>query len=196
MTETVVLTGRTVRLRTPGGTDLPILADWFADPELVAPFDRYAWDRPDTMAESIRRAPSEPASLAPRFVIEPLEGGPIVGCVGHYVAHPVLAILDVWYLVGDPKARGRGYGGEAVGLLVDHLFATTAYERVGATCDVANLASSKLLEGLGFRREGTYASGLHHHAGWHDVAVYGITRSEWAARSRSSPGPGSSSKGR
>ena len=179
------LVGRRVRLRPPMESDLPVLTRWFVDPELVAPFDRFAYDAPEALAASIRGAPAEPGSLAPRYVIEPLAGGAPVGCVGHYVAHPVLAILDVWYLIGDPAARGQGYGSEAVALLVDELFATTAYERVGATCDVANLASSKLLERLGFRREGTYRAGLHHHAAWHEVAVYGITRPEWAARARS-----------
>ncbi|MFI5415689.1 MAG: GNAT family N-acetyltransferase [Candidatus Lutacidiplasmatales archaeon] len=176
------LTGPKLLLRPPTPEDLPTLYAWYLDPELVSPFDRYSMDSFDDLARSVREAPDDPASLAPRFVLEPHGGGPIVGCVGHYSAHPVLTLVDVWYLVGAPRARGAGFGSEAVGLLVDHLFRTTAVERVGATTDVANAASYKLLERLGFRREGTYRSALFHHAAWHDVAVYGITRTEWMTR--------------
>jgi RimJ/RimL family protein N-acetyltransferase len=68
-------------------------------------------------------------------------------------------------------------------LLVDHLFRTEFVERVGATCDVDNVPSYRLLEGLDFRHEGTLRSALFHHGRWHDVRVYGVTRAEWVARS-------------
>ena len=176
------LEGARIRLRPPAEADLPTVAGWFSDPELVAPFDRYGWDRFDTLAEGIRRAPEDPTSLAPRYLIESRAGGAPLGCVGHYRAHPVLAILDVWYLVAAPTARGAGVGTEAVALLADHLFATTAFARIGATCDVENVASAKLVQRLGFHREGTLRSGLYHHGRWHDVAVFGVTRSDWQHR--------------
>jgi RimJ/RimL family protein N-acetyltransferase len=177
------LLGRLVRLRPPTKQDVPRLSGWYLDPELVSPFDRYAMDRPDDLAHSLLTAPQDPTSLAPRFMIEPIAGGPAVGAVGHFSAHPILTLMDVWYVIGAPEGRGKGYGSDAVGVLIGHLFATTVVERVGAVCDVANVGSYKLLEHLGLRREGTYRSALYHHAGWHDVAVYGITRSEWTARS-------------
>ena len=80
--------------------------------------------------------------------------------------------------MGDRAARGHGYGREAVGLLTDHLFRSTSVERVAATCDVENAASAKLVEGLGFRREGTFRNAFYHHGRWHDVYVYGVTRAE------------------
>jgi len=92
----------------------------------------------------------------------------------------------VWYVLGDLASRGHGFGKESVRLLTDHLFTSNALERVGATCDVENVASYRLLESLGFRHEGTFRSALFHHGRWHDVRVYGITRAEWAAKVRPS----------
>ena len=117
-----------------------------------------------------------------RFAIERRDERKVVGAVGYYRAHPVLEYTDVWYVLGDREARGRGLGRESVRLLVDHLFASSAVERVGATCDVENVASYRLLERLGFRLEGTLRSALFHHGNWHDVRVYGVTRTEWAAK--------------
>jgi len=174
------LEGTAVRLRPPTPSDLEGIFAWYNDPDLVAPFDRFGTDTFDGLARAIEAAPGDPSSLAPRYVVETVVASEVVGVVGHYRAHPVLEYVDVWYVLGKPAARGHGYGREAVGLLTRHLFATGTLERVGATCDIENVPSYRLLEGLGFRREGTLRSALFHHGRWHDVYVYGLTRAELA----------------
>lgn len=177
-----VLEGPSVRLRPLVPSDYPTILSWYADPEVVAPHDRFFTDTAEAFAENVAAAPNDPASLAPRFAVERKAERDLVGIVGHYRAHPVLEYFDVWYLIGSPAARGHGVGAEAVGLLVDHLFRSSSVERVGATIDVENMPSLRLVERLGFRAEGTLRSALYHHARWHDVRLYGITRGEWAAR--------------
>jgi RimJ/RimL family protein N-acetyltransferase len=181
-----VLEGPHLRLRPPTPDDYSAIFAWYNDPEIVAPFDRFSTDTYDGMVRSIESAPADPTSLAPRFTVEQREDRAVIGIVGHYRAHPVLEYTEVWYILGERSARGRGFGREAVGLLVGHLFATGAEQRVGAVCDVANVPSVRLLEGLGLRREGTLQRALFHHGAWHDVHVYGITAAEWAQR----PPPG------
>jgi len=177
-----VLEGAHVRLRPLGPADIPSVFAWYNDPETVAPFDRFSVDTFDGFSQAVASAAHDPTSLAPRFAVERKDEGNVVGVVGHYRAHPVLEYIDVWYILGDRAARGRGFGRESVRLLVDHLFATESPERVGATCDVENVASYRLLEGLGFRLEGTLRSALFHHGRWHDVRVYGVIRAEWAGK--------------
>ena len=176
------IAGDAVRLRPLVPADYPTVLGWYADPELVAPHDRFLSDSPDAFARAVESATDDPTSLAPRLAIERRAEGDLVGLVGHYRGHPVLEYLDVWYLVGEPAARGHGVGSEAVRLLVAHLFRTTSVERVGASIDVDNTGSVRLIERLGFRTEGTLRSALYHHARWHDVRIFGITRSEWADR--------------
>lgn len=180
-----LLQGYALRLRPPNDADLPVLFDWYNDPENVAPFDRFSLDTFASFESAVRAAPDDPRSLAPRFVIELVEGSRAIGFVGYYRPHPVLETTDVWYVIGDVAQRGKGFGKEAVGLLVDNLFHEVSLARVGATVDVANVASYRLLEGLGFRREGTMRSALFHHGSWHDVLVYGVTRVEWSETPRS-----------
>ena len=179
-----VLEGPQVRLRPPRPADLMTLFGWYNDPETVAPFDRFTVDSFEEFEAAVRTAPADPRSLAPRFVVERRADGRVLGFVGHYQSHPVLTLTDVWYVLGERTERGKGFGREAVGLLVDYLFHDLHVVRVGATCDTANAPSYKLLERLGFRREGTLRSALFHHSAWHDVAVYGVTRSEWEERPR------------
>lgn len=168
-----------VHLRPLSPADLPRIFPWYNDPEVVAPFDRFSVDTFEGFARAVEEAPRDPASTAPRFLIERSADGRVLGFVGFYRAHPVLALTDIWYVLGEAGERGKGYGRQAVGLLVDYLFATSDLERVGATCDVENAPSYRLLERLGFRREGTIQSALFHHGRWHDVALYGVTRAQW-----------------
>ena len=180
------LEGLHVRLRAPKDPDLPGLFEWYNDPETVAPFDRFTLDTYDDFVRSVQEAPSDAQSLAPRFVVELRSGNRNLGFVGHYRAHPVLELTDVWYVLGAKEERGKGYGTEAVGLLIDYLFHAFDLARVGATCDVENTASVRLLDRLGLRREGMLHSALFHHSSWHDVAVYGVTKATWSERARRS----------
>ncbi|HUI38320.1 MAG TPA: GNAT family protein [Thermoplasmata archaeon] len=193
--EVPTLEGRLVVLRPPEEPDLPWIFDWYNDPETVAPFDRFSLDTFPSFRHAVETAPGDPRSTAPRFVFERLADRELLGVVGYYEPHPILETVEVWYVLGEPSQRGKGFGRDAVGLLVDHLFRDREYERVGATSDVDNRASVRLLEGLGFHREGTLRSALRHHGRWHDAAIYGVTRSDWteASKSRStirSPGAG------
>jgi [ribosomal protein S5]-alanine N-acetyltransferase len=174
------LRGTKVQLRPLVSADFPTVFSWFSDPQVVAPYDRFFSDSYEGFVRSMGQAGGDPASLAPRFGVEPVDRPGVVGVVGHYVSHPVLESIDVWYVIGERAARGKGFGREAVALLVDHLLATTSVERVAATCDVDNVASCRLVEGLGFRREGTLRSAFYHHGRWHDVHLYGVTRAEWS----------------
>jgi len=179
-----VLEGTLVRLRPLVPAEYPAVFAWYNDPETISPFDRFSVDTFDAFSAAVARAADDPRSLAPRFAIERKDEGKVVGVLGYYLAHPVLEYADIWYVLGDRAARGRGFAREAVQLVTGHLFATTDLERVGATCDVENERSYRLLEGLGFRPEGTLRSALFHHGRWHDFRVYGVTRAEWGAKAR------------
>ncbi len=180
------LEGPRVRLREAAPADHLTLFRWYNDPEVVAPFDRFAVDRFADFQEALRTVAGDPTSTAPRWVIERIQDQKLLGFVGYYRAHRVLDLWDVWYVLGETSARGTGVGTEAVGLLVDYLFREQQLERVGATCDTENVPSYRLLERLGFLREGTLRRAFFHHERWHDVFVYGVTRSEWKSpRTRS-----------
>jgi [ribosomal protein S5]-alanine N-acetyltransferase len=180
--ESPVLDGPRIRLRPPAAEDAKRIFAWYNEPEIVAPYDRFSVDTFDEFERSIRDAPDDPTSLAPRYVVALREGDAPIGLVGHYMPHPVLETIDVWYVIGDRQARRKGYATEAVSLLVGHLFDTSPLPRIGATVDVENHPSVLLLERVGFQREGVLRSALFHHARWHDIAVYGLIRDDWAAK--------------
>lgn len=96
-------------------------------------------------------------------------------CELGYVFHP-----DHW---------GQGYATEAVTGLLDTAFAAWEIHRVVAHCNPANVASWRLLERVGFRREGhlvrnaSFAAGPDGRPVWQDTYLYAVLADEWRARS-------------
>jgi ribosomal-protein-alanine N-acetyltransferase len=62
-------------------------------------------------------------------------------------------LAEVGYALST-SFQARGLMSEALGLLLDDLFANTNLERVEARCAVDNVASRRVLEKNGFQREG------------------------------------------
>jgi RimJ/RimL family protein N-acetyltransferase len=81
------------------------------------------------------------------------------------------------YADGD---RSRGYGTEALRLLVDRLFAHEGAERVQASTASANTPMRRVLEKLGFVYEGTLRGFMPSDDGRDDFVLYAITRGDWA----------------
>lgn len=85
------------------------------------------------------------------------------------------------------ELRGRGLTGEAVAAVVDEAFAVyPQLEKVTAHTDARNASSSRLLEKLGFTREGTLRCNEFSKAEFVDDAVYGVLRAEWSDPQRGS----------
>ena len=78
-----------------------------------------------------------------------------------------------------PSERRKGYCYEAVNILVDYLFLSKNIVRVQAHTDVRNVTSQKVLEKVGFRKEGIVRKSLFIRGEWRDTLLYSILREEW-----------------
>ncbi|MEM7666162.1 MAG: GNAT family protein [Pseudomonadota bacterium] len=103
------------------------------------------------------------------------------GCVaGRFVAHPAHegGVEEVGYIVCADR-QGEGVARECTSALVAHLFASGTRKLV-AEVDTRNAASIRLLERLGFTREGHFREHETTHAGMCDVYWYGLLSREFA----------------
>jgi RimJ/RimL family protein N-acetyltransferase len=78
-----------------------------------------------------------------------------------------------------PSERNKGYGTEAVQIMVDYLFLSKDINRIQAETDVKNIASQRVLEKNGFQREGTLRKASYLRGEWIDIDIYSILREEW-----------------
>jgi ribosomal-protein-alanine N-acetyltransferase len=75
---------------------------------------------------------------------------------------------------------GQGIGSEAVRAIVAYGFAQLKLNRIYARTIADNYESVRLLEKLGFVREGTQRQhSLEDDGRFHDSAIYGLLRSDW-----------------
>jgi RimJ/RimL family protein N-acetyltransferase len=82
----------------------------------------------------------------------------------------------------DDAAWGRGFATEAAGALLQWAFDTLDLNRVQAETDTRNIASGRVLEKLGFVREGTLREDCIVEGDVSDSWVYGLLRREWHPR--------------
>ncbi len=78
----------------------------------------------------------------------------------------------------SPKWQRRSVASEAVSALLSYLFNDLGKHRVIATTDTKNVASYKLLEKTGFRREAHFVENIFFKGAWGDEYQYGLLKSE------------------
>lgn len=84
---------------------------------------------------------------------------------------------EIAYLIA-PGARGRGLATEAVRLATGWAFAALGLERLQLKIDPANVASIRVAEKAGYRREGLLRSAFAIRGRRIDVLVYGRLRTD------------------
>lgn len=80
-----------------------------------------------------------------------------------------------------PAYRGRGYGTEAILLVLDMAFDGLGLHRVGALVPAINTRAKSLYENLGFRVEGRLRDAFRDGEGWTDGLVMGLLEDEYRA---------------
>lgn len=178
------LVGERVRLRRFRPDDAEALAAYRTDPD-TARFQSWSTPYPLEMARDLVVAFSadEPGTPGTSFqyAIERIEVPGLIGDVMLSTGADV-RLVEIGFTLA-PEHRGQGYATDAVGLLLDHLFAPgSPVHRVTASIDPRNVRSAALLERLGFTCEGVTRESYWDDGEWTDDAVYGLLGREYEAR--------------
>ena len=89
-------------------------------------------------------------------------------------------IAEFGIMIGDERARNSGMGGEVYILLLEYIFSDPLIHRVGGGVAADNKTAWKILESLGFIREGTIRESFVYPNGERtDAYKYGMLRGEW-----------------
>ncbi|HEX7135160.1 MAG TPA: GNAT family protein [Iamia sp.] len=132
---------------------------------------------------------SDPDWLPVRLVVE-LDGtmiGDVMLKIGDALAQPevVEQAKGVQAEIGwtvDPAHQGRGYGTEVAAELLVIAFEELGLRRVHASCFADNVASWRVMEKIGMRRElASKEEALHRTRGWLDGYEYALLATEWRA---------------
>ena len=106
------------------------------------------------------------------FAVYENAGWRLIGLSGLMHIDPTNGTAEFGIMIGEPDARGKGYGTEATALTLDHAFLALGLGNVMLSVYEYNLAGIKAYEKVGFRTIGTDTRA----SGW---AAGSGTRSIW-----------------
>lgn len=107
--------------------------------------------------------------------------GSIIGDIGIHFIGPFNSQCEIGYTLAREE-HGKGYGQEAVTAVVGYLFGTLEKHRIVASLNPRNKPSVKLLERVGFRREGCFVKSYCNKGVWEDDLVYALLAEEWRCK--------------
>jgi len=176
---TPTLHSRRLRLRPFTAGDAEALFALHSDGHVLRYWDSPPWTDPARAAwflDGCRKLADD--GTGARLAIERVDDGAFLGWCTLTRWNPDHRSAAIGYILTE-AAWGHGYATEAAQALLEWAFETLDLNRVQAEADTRNVASARVLEKLGFVREGTLREDCIVDGDVSDSWVYGLLRREW-----------------
>jgi ribosomal-protein-alanine N-acetyltransferase len=168
-----------LRLRPFGDADANDLFALQSDAHVLRYWDAPPWSeraRAERFIAACRRMAEE--GTGARLAVDRVSDGTFIGWCSLNRWNPEYRSASLGYCF-TAAAWGHGYATEAAGVLLRWAFGTLDLNRVQAETDTRNVASARVLEKLGFVREGTLREDCVVNGEVSDSWVYGLLRRDW-----------------
>ncbi len=159
-----------MNLRIIEREDLSLVKKWVNDLEFAGEYEEISQE---TKADLEKQY--DQLTEGQWFFVEKKDGSRI-GYVAHYTVSGKLTEIG-YSLV--PSERGKGYGTEAIKIVVDYLFLSKDIVRIQANTDPRNAASQRVLEKAEFEKEGIMRKSFFCRGEWRGTTLFSILREEW-----------------
>lgn len=159
-----------MNLRVVEKEDLPLFTEFLNDLNVGGRYMPILQQSKAKIEEKYDKLPSEEKW----FFIEKKDGSKI-GWISHCLTGGNMTIE--YALISSE--RNKGYCTEAVIIMVDYLFLSKDIVRIQAETLLKNLASQKVLEKAGFKKEGIKRKSSFVRGLWQDDILYSILTEEW-----------------
>ncbi|GAA3808098.1 GNAT family protein [Nocardioides panacisoli] len=170
-----------LQLRPFADADAAALFALHSDAHVLRYWDSAPWTDPARAGHFVERCRQLAATgTGARLAIERAGDRTFLGWCSLTRWDPGRRSAALGYCLGE-AAWGQGYMTEAAGALLQWAFGAIDLNRVQAETDTRNVASVRVLEKLGFVREGTLREDCVVNGEVSDSFVYGLLRREWRA---------------
>jgi RimJ/RimL family protein N-acetyltransferase len=169
-------------LRPFADADAEALFALHSNAHVLRYWDAPPWSEPGRAASFLEACRTmADAGTGARLAVDRREGGDFIGWCALTRWNPTYRSASLGYCFGE-AAWGHGYATEVADALLGWAFSTLDLNRVQAETDTRNLASARVLEKLGFTREGTLREDCIVNGDVSDSWVFGLLRREWEER--------------
>jgi RimJ/RimL family protein N-acetyltransferase len=170
-----------LRLRAYRAQDLDALYALYSDPRVMRYWSFPPWHELAQARAYLDRVQSENASGAVlAWALADRASDAFIGTATLHSLQREQARAELGYSL-HPDWQGRGLAAEALHRVIAHAFGSMQLRRLEADVDPRNLASCRLLERLGFRREGLLRARWRVAGEDCDSAFYGLLAREYDA---------------
>lgn len=168
--------GKTVLLRAIEMSDAELLRDMMNDPDIERMMSGYSF--PVSHHQQVKWIESLPADRSTFRAIIDVDG----------IAVGTVILTDIDLRNGNAEAhiklarsseRGKGYGSDAMSALVGYCFNELRLNCVYARIKEDNIASQRMFEKCGFRKDGVLRSLVYRDGRYHDFYQYSILKDEY-----------------
>lgn len=176
-----LFTGKLIRLTAAEPDDAAILTRWFNDPTFDhAAGSGYVYPIPQTRWEEWEKEFNTGLKEV-EFRIRPLkEGGSrLIGYIRLSGIGWTNRSASLSIGIGDPNDQGKGYGSEAIEMILKYAFNELNLNRVSLVVYSYNAKAMRLYERLGFVEEGRKRQAVYHDGRYSDEIGMAILREEW-----------------
>jgi len=174
-----MLKGKKVILRSIRKNDINHFLKWCNDPEIIQ--NMYLCLPVSEIAEKKWIEEITCSKNDAIFVIEiNVKGRPIA--IGNCVIKEINwkdRNAEIGIIIGEKKYRGKGYGPEALMLLISYGFNQLNLHRVWAAIFEFNNKKIPIFQKLGFRKEGCARSVIFKNGKYWDITTLSILEDEW-----------------
>ncbi len=176
------LEGDRIYLRDHQIGDLEALHSWLSDPVVTKYLSWRTSSLEETflqLAEYLREKVKENRTKY-YFALILKESEHLIGDAGFTVEHRVESggIADLGYFLLTPY-WGKGYGTEAIKLMIEYCFTVLKLHKVTAGCDAENTASERVMIKCGMKREAYRKKQAFLDGKWRDRLEYALLYEDW-----------------
>jgi RimJ/RimL family protein N-acetyltransferase len=174
-----MLNGKLVRLREYRKEDIPLKYSYINDPDVLKYLEP-GIPYPVTLNEELKWFESISAFRdSYRFAIETMAESHYIGDCGINSIDWKNSIASVAIFIGNGAYRSKGFGTEAMRLLLDFTFNQVNINKIRLGVYSFNERAIKSYEKCGFRVEGILRQEIFREGKYHDVIAMGILRDEY-----------------
>jgi RimJ/RimL family protein N-acetyltransferase len=113
------------------------------------------------------------------FAIRSIPDDRLVGTCQLHSLHTIYRSAELQIRIGERDNQGKGYGSEAVYLLLRHGFEDRNLHRIGLHVFDDNLAAIRIYTKAGFKEEGRLREAAFINGRLKDILLFGLLRSEF-----------------
>lgn len=170
--------GDLVRLTAPRPEDHEIMAHWTEDAEYTRQLDT-SYAKPSSRSELDEQLQGFLRGGAIIFYLRTVAEDRFIGFVALHDIEWNNQVCTLSVGIGDPDFRGKGFGSDALRLVLNYAFNELNLYRVGLDVIGDNARAIHAYEKAGFKREGAWRGAVKRDGQRVDRVSMGILREEW-----------------